>query len=76
MAEPITNAADPEFQAWARQHAKEGVHHAAELAQITTHSDGEGDPAGDSKELQQSWAEDHAHEQRLHDSRIAMERHD
>ena len=61
-------------QSWAEDHARGDRHHQAELAQVTTHPDHEGESGSDSQRLQQTLAGDHARENRLHDIGIAMER--
>ena len=41
MTEQDSRLADPLARAWPRQHQREERHHQVEIAQITTHPDGE-----------------------------------
>ncbi|MBM5826781.1 MAG: hypothetical protein FJ050_01795 [Cyanobacteria bacterium M_surface_7_m2_040] len=64
---------DPEFQAWAQQHAHDRRLHEAQLAQITHHHDP--NPGGDAVHQLQAWAQRQAREKHLHTSAIAQLRH-
>lgn len=65
--------ADPAFQTWSLQRARDNRRHAAELAQITQHHDL--NPGGDAVHQLQAWALRQAREKHLHDSGIAQMRH-
>lgn len=60
--------AAPEFLAWARSHARARRRHAADLAQITTHP--QGDPTPDAIAHQKTWARRRTQERVLHHNAI------
>ena len=77
MVETVSSVAptrpEPEFQAWAQQHAHERRLHEAQLAQIAQHHDP--NPDGDAVHQLQAWAKRQTREKHLHASAIALMRH-